>query len=138
MTGDPPLPGVDPGLLARFRHAGSELSWSPAGGPSARPARGGKPSLRTWQAELDDETARIEERPDPAGRCLRVESCPVGALVLLLEIDRSGRRPRLRPLLAGEAPGFPNGALEAVWGDPADPSPLPLGDLVALARFALP
>ncbi|MHB8351833.1 MAG: hypothetical protein ACYDFT_03950 [Thermoplasmata archaeon] len=71
------------------------------------------------------------------GRSLRAESCPVGALVLLLEIDRTGRQPALRPVSADEDPSFPRGALEALWEVPGAASTLPISDLIALARFAL-
>lgn len=135
MTDVGPL-GVDPGLLARFRRAGDGIRWQSASAPRARAGRPAA-SARVRRATYDDETARIEERPAPVGRCLRVESCPVGALVLLLEIDRTGRRPALRPVPAGEDPSFPTGALEAVWAVDGSPSPLPVADLVALARFAL-
>jgi len=130
-----PIDGVSDGLLERFRAAGERIAWR----EEAPPARkGGKrtPSLaRIRIAHLHDEEARVEERRD-GGR--RVDSGPVGALVLLLEIDRRGPVRSLRAHPAGALPGFGQGAIEASWEAPlTDGTDVPLADLVELARYAL-
>ncbi len=76
-----------------------------------------------------------------AGRRVRVavDSGPVGALVILLEIDRRGPPSALGASEAGRDPAFPSGAIVAGWGGvsvPADSRPR-LHDLVELARYAL-
>ena len=67
------------------------------------------------------------------------DSGPVGALLLLLEIDHRGIPWSLRACPAGEKRGFPGGALEATWdsGRRKRDLELPLSDLVGLARYAL-
>ena len=131
---DPVGPPVDAGLLERFRRAGPRIAWSAL--PSAKPSRSRRtakaPTARL--AKLDDETARIETRA--AG--LYAESCPVGALVLLLEWDRQRTEPVLTTLDAGVDPAFPNGAIVARWtASTGTRSTLGAKDLVDLARFAL-
>jgi hypothetical protein len=114
---------LDPGLLTRFRTAGTKIAWRDA--PGVPPAR---------VARLHDEEARVEERP---GETV-VESGPVGALVLLLELDRRGRRATLSAREASLEPGFPSGAIAAVWKGKRGPgAPLAVGDLVEVARYAL-
>ena len=76
----------------------------------------------------------------PTGLELRVDAGPVGALVLLLEMDRRGLPSGLGAADGSRDPAFPSGALVAVWGSgtvPADSRPQ-LSDLVDLARYALP
>ena len=125
---------VAPGLLARFRSAGAELTWrDAAAGP---PTRKRREAGRARIAHLHDEESRVLERADGA---IVVESGPVGALVLLLEIDRRGMPVSLVARDAGTVPTFDHGAIEARWGGTSDPGApaLPLADLVALARYAL-
>ncbi len=136
---DAALP-VDPGLLRRFQAAGTEIAWRPAPASRGEKRRGGSRAGGGARiAHLHDEEARVEERSDGAARLLVTDSGPVGALVLLLEIDRRGPPTGLRAHEAGAMSGFAQGALEARWGAPlarGEPS-LPLRDLVELARYAL-
>lgn len=125
---------VDTGLLERFRRAGEEIQWRKA--PAGRAAGGGR-TVRI--AHLHDEEARIEV----SGRGHRVraavDSGPVGALLLLLEMDRRGLPTALGAAEAGRDPAFPSGAIVAAWGSrgvPEDSRPQ-LADLVELARYAL-
>ncbi|MGI0151922.1 MAG: hypothetical protein ACREC5_08305, partial [Thermoplasmata archaeon] len=127
---------IDPGLMARFRRAGAEIRWSELGTPPGGDGPAGR-ALIARHAVYDDESARIEERLGPSRRAIRAESCPVGALVLLLEIDRAGRLPSLAPIPSDADPSFPGGAIEAWWGAAGEGPSLPLRQLVALARFAL-
>ncbi len=135
----PELP-VDPGLLRRFQAAGGEIAWrsapSPPRGPRRRAAR---PRGDARIAHLHDEEARVEEEPGAIVHRLVTDSGPVGALVILLEIDRRGLPGSLRTHEAGALPAFPQGALEARWGSPPKDgeTQLPLRDLVELARYAL-
>ncbi|MCI4340652.1 MAG: hypothetical protein L3K06_08120 [Thermoplasmata archaeon] len=127
---------ADPGLMVRFRAAGADLRWreevTAVGGK--KPKRPAPDRIRI--AHLHDEEARILDRADGS---MVVDSGPVGALVLLLEIDRRGTPSRLCARLAGELPGFGQGALEAGWGatPPVKGPTLPMKDVVALARYAL-
>jgi hypothetical protein len=131
-----PLP-VDAGLLARLRAAGARIEWR-----DLPRARGRRPARL---ARLADEEARVEAVEGADGGSLRVESGPVGALVLLLEADRRGMRPRLEAWPAGRDRAFPSGAVIAHWS-PGPPAPAPtagadpprLPDLIELARYALP
>jgi hypothetical protein len=126
---------VGPGLLERFRLAGGEIQWRDE--PVApKPRRGAPAKDRVRIAHLHDEEARVLDRPDGS---MVVDSGPVGALVLLLEIDRRGATSQLEAKAAGDLAGFGQGAIEARWGGTAtSPSPgLPLADVVALARYAL-
>jgi hypothetical protein len=132
-------PAIDPGLLGRFREAEARILWRPA--PAARPIRGRNgagsgPRTNARIARLDDEEARVEERRGRAGASILVESGPVGALVLLVRIDRQGATPRLSALDGGVDPAFPNGAIVAQWSSKG-PSTLGLKDLVEVARYAL-
>lgn len=127
-----PLP-VDPGLLERFRAAGAKIAWR-----DSKPARSGSPPRRAKIAHLNDEEARVETWGRYPRGGAEVDSGPLGALVLLLETDRRGSRPQLQSREAGADPGFPSGALRAVWGSSAKAVPGPtLHDLVELARYAL-
>ena len=129
-------PLADPGLLVRFRAGVGKIQWRPVlEAPVGRPVRG-----RTVRiAHLHDEEARVESEERPGTTTFRTDSGPVGALVLLMEIDRRGEPTRLVPHDAGKLPGFPMGALEAEWapGRPPEPGGLPIPDLVGLARYAL-
>ncbi|MCI4350377.1 MAG: hypothetical protein L3K15_02540 [Thermoplasmata archaeon] len=140
MTEAPEL-GIDPGLLERFRSAGTHIAWIEAKAASrgrrrtSEPASG--PKVRT--ARLNDETARVETVERPRGYQIVTESGPVGALVVLLACAERGVPTRLNPVLAGERAQFPMGAIEAEWGgSPAVGHALSLADLVGLARYALP
>jgi hypothetical protein len=125
---------IDPGLLARYRSAGTKIVWRPArSGTRSSPGR----SARI--AHLHDEEARVEVSGRGKRVRVTVESGPVGALVLLLEIDRRGSPTALGAAESGRVPGFPSGAVVAAWGDtnvPADSTPR-VADLVELARYAL-
>lgn len=119
---------VDEGLAGRFRAAGRAIVWREEG-------KGRR------VAHLHEQEARIAEGGEREARVLWAESAPVGALVLLLEIERRGLPDHLESV--GEHPDFPEGALRATWGGErpttAATSEAPrLEDLVALARYALP
>jgi len=126
---------VGAGLLQRFRSAGAEIQWRDAA-PAGRARRAGRASEHVRIAHLHDEEARVLERADGS---LVVDSGPVGALVLLLEIDRRGPPSLLRARDAGAEPGFGQGAVEARWGtaEAVEGPTLPIADLVGLARYAL-
>ncbi|MGA9839812.1 MAG: hypothetical protein WBE40_05270, partial [Thermoplasmata archaeon] len=90
-------------------------------------------------AHLNDEDARVEEWGTGRRVGIAVDSGPVGALVVLLEIDRRGAASALGAEDAGRDAAFPSGAIVAAWGDlpvPTDSRPR-LEDLVELARYAL-
>ncbi len=125
----PPL--ADPGLMVRFRAAEQKIAWRPVAGRSK--------GVSVRIAHLHDEEARVESRERPGETTFRTDSGPVGALVLLMELDRRGAPTRLIAHDAGAVPGFPMGSLEAVWAAGAAPEAggLPLPDLVSLARYAL-
>jgi hypothetical protein len=125
---------ADAGLMRRFREAGGKIAWR-----SLDPVPPGGKSPRTRVAHLNDEESRVEDRTTSRGYSVVTDSGPVGALVILLEVDRRGPPGRLAAHDGGSLPKFPSGALEAVWGSGRRPSrpPLPLSDLVALARYAL-
>ena len=128
------LPSVDPGLLARFRSAGAKITWRDALSTAAR-----SPRRVSRIAHLHDEEARVEVTGRGTRTRIAVESGPVGALVLLLEIDGRGPPSALGASEAGHEPGFPGGAIVAAWGGasvPHDSSPT-LSDLVELARYSL-
>ncbi len=127
---------VDEGLLRRLREAGDAIAWR-----ARRPAKGRRPKGGPARvARLHEEEARVELRSSTAGTTMVVESGPVGALVLLLEIDRRGAPTSLGATDAGRDPGFPSGAIVAGWGRDAGPfdSRPTVRDLVELARYALP
>jgi hypothetical protein len=133
--------GIDPGLLERFRKAGTQIAWSdlkeaPSGG-GCPPRRGKGPRART--ARLSDENARVETIDGQGRYQILTDSGPVGALVVLLACAERGLPDRLQPVLAGERPRFPMGAIEAEWGGPSGGGRvLSFSDLVGLARYALP
>jgi hypothetical protein len=134
MSERTPSLSIDPGLLARYRAAGSKILWRPAP-PGAKAAAG----RRARTAHLHDEEARVEESGRGTRVRVAVDSGPLGALVLLLEIDRRGAPSALGAQEAGHDPAFPSGAIVAAWGGltvPEDSRP-GLGDLVELARYAL-
>ncbi|HYK93735.1 MAG TPA: hypothetical protein VEY07_06805 [Thermoplasmata archaeon] len=127
---------VDTGLLARFRAAGKEIGWRAAPRTPGRPAPAGSALRRI--AHLHDEEARVESRRVGKGYSVRVDSGPVGALALILEMDGRGLPTSLETAEAGALPGFDQGAIEARWGGAAPTrAQLPLHDLVELARYAL-
>ena len=134
MSAAPRALPIDPGLLARYRSAGAKIRWRPV--PSRRKA---SPAWRVRIAHLHDEEARVEESGRGRNVRVAVDSGPVGALVLLLEIDRRGSPTALGAAEAGRDPSFPSGAIVAAWGSGSVPedSKLGLGDLVELARYAL-
>jgi hypothetical protein len=125
---------IDPGLLVRYRAAGQKIAWRDAPSGAKRPA-----GPRARIAHLHDEEARVEEWAQGTAVRLTVDSGPLGALVLLLEIDRRGSPTALGAQEAGRSPAFPSGAIVAAWGGarvPEDSRP-GLDDLVELARYAL-
>ena len=134
MSEPPDFLPIDAGLLSRFRAAGTRIAWRPA--PSG-PRRPKGRSARI--AHLNDEEARVEvwEKAGAAG--FAADSGPLGALVLLLEVDRRGATATLGAWESGRDPAFPSGAVVATWGAervPSDTTPR-LRDLVELARYAL-
>lgn len=125
---------IDPGLLVRYRAAGEKIAWRETSTGARRP---GGPRARI--AHLHDEEARVEVRGRGTAVRITVDSGPLGALVLLLEIDRRGSPTALGAQEAGRSPAFPSGAIVAAWGNesvPEDSRP-GLNDLVELARYAL-
>lgn len=137
MTAGPVPTGIEPGLMARFRVAGGQIAWRPV--PKSGTSRTKAKAATARIAHLHDEESRVEERTERRSRQLRVESGPVGALVLVLALDERGLPNRLLTHEAGAAPGFPTGALEAVWepGSSERSLALAVSDVVALARYAL-
>ena len=143
------ISGLDPGLRERFRAAEAQIAWRDA--PSKRPSKAGRPSppkgargarsprMRVRIAHLNDEEARVEESTDGESTSCLVDSGPVGALVLLLELDRRGPPVVLTTRDADPASPFPQGAIEARWtdGPVRRDLTLSLADLVQLARYAL-
>jgi hypothetical protein len=137
MTEAPEEPGVAPTLLARFRSAEPRIEWRPAGRRGAPPSR---PGVTLQIAHLFQEEARVLRSEHGESLELRVDAGPVGALVLLLEVDRRGAPRELASLGANVDPQFPGGAFVALWGErsgPAGSAPLRATDLVELARYAL-
>jgi len=120
---------VDPGLLTRFRAAGKKIVWRTVGGK--------RPSARI--AHLNDEEARVELSGRGVKSRVTVDSGPLGALVLLLEIDRRGPPTGLGASEAGRAARFPSGAIVAAWDGESVPEDSKPGvdDLVDLARYSL-
>ena len=127
-----PLP-IESGLLARLRAAHAQIAWNENPQPPALEGRAAR------DARLHDETARIETWSSDRGTGVAVTSGPVGALVLLVEIDRRGAARALGAFGGERAGSFPDGSIVAVWGDEAlTPESVPrLKDLVELARYAL-
>jgi hypothetical protein len=141
-TPSPRLP-LDSGLLDRFRLAGTQIVWRSAPVPKGKPGesrtRAPKGHDDRQIAHLNDEEASVERRGPTSTPTVVVDSGPVGALVLVLEMDQRGLPHRLTTHESGHLPGFPHGALEASWAVPVREAPLelPLSDLVGLARYAL-
>ncbi len=134
MSGPTSALGIDAGLLARYRAAGGQIAWRPAPRGPKRPK-----GRRSRIAHLHDEEARVEAWGSGARAAIAVDAGPVGALVILLEIDRRGPPATLGAQAAGRDPAFGAGALVAAWGTVAvevDSRPT-LSDLVGLARYAL-
>jgi hypothetical protein len=134
MTAAPSALGIDAGLLARYREAGAQIAWRTAPRAPKRP-KGRKARI----AHLNDEEARVEEWGSGVRTVIAADSGPVGALVLLLAIDRRGPPSLIGAQDAGRDPAFRSGALVAAWGKSAvdlDSHPT-LADLVRLARYAL-
>ena len=132
MNSNPALP-IDPRLVPRFRAAGTAIHWQEL------PFEGGE-GYRLRISTLHEQPARVEERRTVAGGEMIVDSSPVGALVLVLEVDRRGLPQALNAVPAGGIDGFPDGALKATWVPGPAPS-IPLGptwkDVLDLARYAL-
>jgi len=123
-----PIPAT-PGLLARFHQAGEHLVWRPAS----------EAEENAWIAHLNDEEARMEREEVDGALRITTDSGPVGALVLLLEIEQWGEPAFLHAVNSKTAP-FAQGSLEAGWGRTTprpNGRPLPIEDVVALARYAL-
>ena len=131
-------PLADPGLMGRFRAVEPKIQWRLVVEAQRGRIRTG-PGRSNRIAHLHDEEARVEAQEGPTGVTIRTDSGPVGALVLLLEMDRRGEPTRLVAHAAGEVPGFSMGSIEAVWapGRPPEPGGLPISDIVGLARYAL-
>jgi len=145
----PPALPVDPGLRERFRAAAAQISWIDKNPKRSRPAvrapkgRAIPPAPRTSEslrvAHLNDEDARVEVRTAPGTISVHVDSGPLGALVLLLEMERLGPPTALTTHEARADGPFPSGSIEALWSSSPVPSedPLPMDDLIRLARYAL-
>lgn len=134
MTDLPRSLAIDPGLLARYRDAGRRIAWRPAPKGVQHPT-----GRRARIAHLNDEEARVEEWGTGKRVGLAVDSGPVGALIVLLEIDRRGPPTAIGAENAGREAAFPSGAIVAAWGEvavPTDSRP-EIADLVELARYAL-
>ncbi len=123
---------VDIGLRTRLLEAGAAVAWRPAP-RSPRRTKGRAARI----AHLHDEEARVETWGSESDGGVEVESGPLGALVLLLEVDRRGPPSSLEPRSAGDDPAFPAGAIRATWGRATSAGALGLHDLVELARYAL-
>ncbi|MFZ0698932.1 MAG: hypothetical protein WAN74_01885 [Thermoplasmata archaeon] len=127
--GAPPV--IDPRVIDRFRSAGRSIQWQ-----AVDSSEGG--NHRTRIATLYEQSARVEERATAASREMVVDSGPVGALVLVLEVDRQGLPHALDPVAGGQIEGFPDGALRAVWKTgPLPPPGTTWKDVIDLARYAL-
>lgn len=123
-----PIPAT-PGLLTRFHQAGEKIAWR-----SASPEE-----EHAWIAHLNDEEARMEREESEGSVRITTDAGPVGALVLLLEIEQWGP-PNFLHSVNSSGPPFPQGSLEAGWGRATPRTngrPLPMEDVVALARYAL-
>ena len=131
------LPG-GAALWERLRAAEKEIHWTPVAAPGGRRKGARSPTVR--MAKLHDEEARFELEESDGRAVALASSGPVGALLLLLEMDRRGRPRHLRGRAAAKASGYPDGAIEAEWGtgtaEEARPE-VPIEDLLALVRYAL-
>ncbi|MGA8276108.1 MAG: hypothetical protein WB852_07445 [Thermoplasmata archaeon] len=126
--------GIHPGLRTRFLTAGERVAWKAMPATPPRP-----PDRRGRIALLREDEARVEEWGSETDGGLMVDAGPLGALVLMLAVDRRGAPRALGAIHAGRDPAFPAGAIVAVWGDgavPEDERPRP-EDVVDLARYAL-
>ncbi|MCI4373034.1 MAG: hypothetical protein L3K02_05270 [Thermoplasmata archaeon] len=125
---------VHPGLRLRFVAAGEQIAWRPLPEQPTRPAeRRGRIAL------LREDEARFEEWGSDDRGGVMVDSSPLGALLMMLAIDRRGVPTALGAVHAGRDDAFPSGALVAVWGDgsaPEDEHPR-FTDVLRLARYAL-
>ena len=126
-------------LWERLRAAEKEIAWTEV--PARPPAKRSRaPAARVRVAKLHDEEARFE-LSESGPRCSAVASSgPVGALLLLLEMDRRGTPGHLYARPAAQRSPYPDGAIEAEWGTPAagDGRPeVPIAELLALVRYAL-
>ena len=143
MKAKPPRLPLDAGLLDRFRLAGGQIVWRPAAITLPKPKDSGNHPSKVkgvrQVAHLNDEEANVERSGPASAPTLLVDSGPVGALVLVLEMDQRGLPHRLTTHESGRLTGFPQGALEASWDPALDEAPLelPLSDVVGLARYAL-
>lgn len=132
-----PPPG-DPSFWQRLRDARPGVAWKPAPKSRGRPGAPAKALARI--ARLHDEEARYEERTGAGRRSVIVSSGPVGALLLLLDVDDRGLPHSISALTAGTEPAFPDGAIEATWEEgsaPRQPKGVPMEELFTLARYAL-
>jgi hypothetical protein len=123
-----PIPAT-PGMLTRFHQAGEKIAWRPAS----------ETEENAWIAHLHDEEARMEREEVDGALRITADSGPVGALVLLLEIEQWGE-PVFLHAVNSTGPPFPQGSLEAGWGSMTPRTngrPIPIEDVVALARYAL-
>ncbi len=124
--------GLDGALLTRFRAAGAKIAWRPMG---ARGRRRGPAEI----AHLHDEEATVVRWGTDRAGGIAAGSGPLGALVVLLEVDRRGPPNAWGAWNAGTDPRFPDGAIVAAWGEAVphpDSVPRP-GDLIEIARYAL-
>lgn len=141
MSDAPSSLPVDAGLLARFREAGTRITWTEEKRPPRRGKgkKGGAAPPRRRRAHLFEEEATIELQEGGRRAVAVADSGPVGALLLLLEIDRRGPPAKVTAHVAGELPGFPEGAIEVTWatGKKEPDYALPLTDLIGLARYSL-
>jgi hypothetical protein len=137
VTAQPVRTGIEPGLMARFRIAGGQISWR-AAVPKA-PGKSKRKETGARIAHLHDEESRVEERAAGNSQVLVVDSGPVGALVVVLALDERGLPNRLVTHEAGAVPGFAAGAIEARWdaGSEERSFALSVSDVVSLARYAL-
>ncbi|MGI0067719.1 MAG: hypothetical protein ACREB9_04780 [Thermoplasmata archaeon] len=126
----PILPPDDP-LRPRLEAEEARIAW--------RRAPGAPRGVQARIAHLHDEEARVERRPNGRNAyTILVDSGPVGALALLLEIDRAASTPSLSSLEAGQDERFPHGALVATWAaHRTQIAKIGIPDLIALARYAL-
>jgi hypothetical protein len=134
MSPDGPALPIHPGLRARFRTAGAQIEWAPTLHVPDRPT-----NHRRRRARLREEEAHVEEWGSESAGGVMVDSGPLGALVLMLALDRRGVPTAWGALHAGRDPAFPAGAIVAIWGPeiaPADDQPR-FQDVVDLARYAL-
>ena len=124
------MTGIDAGLAERFARAEATIAWRPAAGARAAAER---------IAHLNDEEARVRRKARSTGLCLTTDPGPVGALVIVAEVGRRGAPEFLEALDSTDGP-FGGGALRATWGGkPPKPAgrPIPLSDVVGVARYAL-